>query len=76
MYTLQVKQNIKIMGSGLMKSEIQNKAEKNRNQRNQKAHEKTAARSDTKRYITQLANVKDLQEVQRWLDNRMSELKD
>lgn len=28
MYTLQVKQNIKIMGSGLMKSEIQNKAEK------------------------------------------------
>lgn len=76
MYTLQVKQNIKIMGSGLMKSEIQNKAEKNRNQRNQKAHEKTVARSDTKRYITQLANVKDLQEVRRWLDNRMSELKD
>lgn len=76
MYTLQVKKNIKIMGSGLMKSKIQNKAEKNRNQRNQKAHEKTVARSDTKRYITQLANVKDLQEVQRWLDNRMSELKD
>lgn len=55
---------------------MQDRVDKNRNQRNQKAHEKTVARSDTKRYITQLANVKDLQEVQRWLDNRMSELKD
>ncbi len=37
---------------------------------------KTVARSNAKRYITKLADLKDLQEVQRWLDNRISELKD
>jgi hypothetical protein len=37
---------------------------------------KTVARSNAKRYITKLADLKDLQEVQRWLDNRIAELKD
>lgn len=42
----------------------------------QKELERYKRYRDSKRYIIKLADLKDLQEVQRWLDNRMAELKD
>jgi hypothetical protein len=61
---------------GHKSSDAQRRAYAKYQQKDKKATAKRVAKSSAKRYINKLADVEELEEVQAWLDNRMTELKD
>ncbi|MBF7131551.1 hypothetical protein ITQ94_08890 [Pediococcus pentosaceus] len=58
-----------------MRTEAQKRADRKYYLENKERKQKQSERAGTKRYINK-SDIEELKEVQRWLDNRISELKD
>lgn len=58
-----------------MRTEAQKRADRKYYLENKERKQKQSERAGTKRYINK-SDIEELKEVQRWLDNRMLELKD
>lgn len=58
-----------------MRTEAQKRADRKYYLENKERKQKQSERAGTKRYINK-SNIEELKEVQRWLDNRIAELKD
>lgn len=58
-----------------MRTEAQKRADRKYYLENKERKQKQSERAGTKRYINK-SDIEELKEVQRWLDNRIAELKD
>ncbi|MGY1576784.1 hypothetical protein ACYJZK_04360 [Pediococcus pentosaceus] len=58
-----------------MRTEAQKRADRKYYLENKERKQKQSERAGTKRYINK-SDIEELKEVQRWLNNRISELKD
>lgn len=58
-----------------MRTEAQKRADRKYYLENKERKQKQSERAGTKRYINK-SDIEELKEVQQWLDNRISELKD